>query len=178
MLQWCIFCQKLVGLGGSLDFNSPKTWCWHLLGSILAVQKTFSNNRLIFGWGYTFLSKDWSTGYKALSSSLKCYAGSANLRMQLKYTSSYFSPIFMHFWIKSQCLSPTLAICLKINFIPINRNVDLGDILHPEEVVTRTDFENSISLSQIKIWFLHLGFWKRILSKRLNPILAAALELR
>ena len=76
----------------------------------------------------------------------------------------------MHFWIKNQCLSPTLGICLHIDFISITRNVDLADILHPEGGVTQNDFENSISLSQIKILFLHLGFQKRIVSNRPKKI--------
>ena len=65
------------GFGWSLYFNSPKTWCWSLFVSILAVQNTFPYNLLEFGWGYIILAKDWCTGYQALSSSLKCYAGNA-----------------------------------------------------------------------------------------------------
>ena len=113
--KWWFFDKVILPKVGQswlkLGFQLPKTLYWSLFGSILAVQNPFLNNLLVFGGGYTFLVKDWWTDYEALSSSLKCYTWSANLRIYLKYTSSYFSPILMHFWIKknkkNQCSSPT-----------------------------------------------------------------------
>ena len=102
--------------------------------------------------------------------SLKCYAWGANLRIELMYTYSIFWPNGINFWMTNQCLSQNFGISLYRDFISIARNVDLADILHPEGGVTQNDFENSISLSQIKILFLHLGFRKRIVSNRLKKI--------
>ena len=59
-------------------FYSPKS----SVGSILAVQNTFLNNLLAFGWVYTLLAQDWCTGYQAMSSSLKGYAGNAPLNQK------------------------------------------------------------------------------------------------
>ena len=71
---------------------------------------------------------------------------------------------------KNQCLSPALGIRLHINFISITRNVDLADILHPEASVTQNDFESWISLSQVKTFFLLLGFQKCMVSNCCNKI--------
>ena len=165
-----LFCPKLVGLGGGFDLSSQKTWCWSLFGSILAVQNTFPNNLLVFAWRFTFLGKDWCTNYQALSLSLKCYAWSANLRILLTYTQFYFSPIFTHFWTTNQVLTPTLGLCLHIDFISITRNVDLTDILYQEGGVTQNDFEKLISLIEIINLFFRSGFWKHIVSNCLNKI--------
>ena len=83
-----IVCPKLVGFGRSLDFNSPKTWCWSSLGSILAVQTIIPNKLLVFGWGYTFLGKDWCTGYQALLSSLLTAKNPKLVQLQPKTTVS------------------------------------------------------------------------------------------
>ena len=58
--------------------------------------------------------------------------------------------------MKSQCLSTTLGLCLHIDFISITRNVDLADILHPVGGITQNDFENLISLSQIKKFSIYI----------------------
>ena len=79
--------------GWSLDFNSPETWFWSWLGSILAVQSTFPNKLLVFGRGYTFLGKDWCTGYQVLFSKmlrLKCqFENLAEINKILLFTLLY-----------------------------------------------------------------------------------------
>ena len=47
--------------------------------AFLAVQSSIPGKILVFDLGYTLLDKYWCTIYEALSSSLKCYAWSANL---------------------------------------------------------------------------------------------------
>ena len=46
-------------------------------------------------------------------------------------------------------LTPTLDICLHMDFKPIIRNVGLADILRMEGDVTQNEFKNSIILSPI-----------------------------
>ena len=128
-------------------------WCWKLFGSILAVQNPFPSNLSVFGWGYTFLGKDWVHRLhlpKMLR--LKCqFHNLAEIYLFLLF------PQFMHFWIKNQMLSRTIGICFHIDFISITRNV------HLERGVLQNYFENSISLSQITILFLYfdqtLSIW-------------------
>ena len=82
----------------NLGFNSPKTWCWSLLGRILVVQNTFLlNNLLVFGWGYTLVTKDWRTGYQALSSLLKCYAENAISQFSWNIHNPTFHPFLCTF---------------------------------------------------------------------------------
>ena len=49
---------KLATLGKSLNFNSPMTWFWSSLGSIIAVESMFNGNILVIGLGNTFLGKN------------------------------------------------------------------------------------------------------------------------
>ena len=136
-----------------MDFNSPKIWCSSSFGIILAVQNTFPNILLVFGWGYTFLGKDWCTVYQALPSSLKCYAWSANLRVLLKYTYSYISPIFIHFWTnKQKRLIPNLWYIL-IQRLHINHQKCWLGILHQEWGVTQNDFKSLIFLVKFEFCF-------------------------
>ena len=55
---------------------------------------------------------------------------------------------------ENQCLSSTLGICLRIDFISITRNVNLVDILYLGGGVTQKDLKKIFRKIPIKIQFL------------------------
>ena len=107
------------------EFQLPEDLVLELTGKHFSCSE-FPGNILVFGLCYTLMGNDWCTGYRALSYSLKCYAWSPNLRFLLKHTYSLFSPIFMQYWIKNQCLSPTFGICWKEVLLKMTLTIDLG----------------------------------------------------
>ena len=134
-------------------FQLPKDLLLELTGKHLPVQSTVPGKLLVFGLGYTFLSKDWCTGYRAPSPSLKCYTLGANLKILLILTYSLCSPIYINFWITDQSLSQTLGIFSYINCISITKTFELTDVLHSEPGDKQIVFKILIQISPTKFLF-------------------------
>ena len=64
----------------------------------------------------------------------------------------FFSLIFSFLLIKTQCLSPTIGICLHQDFISTTRNVDLAEFLNLKEVLRKIDLgQEAISEWETKL---------------------------